>query len=132
MNRYQLIALWVGVALATRMFLYPPWHLALADGRSRDYGYAGLFVGPHADAVSALDALRQGTRGRPPERIVIAKINYPRLTAQWFLVAIVTGAAIVTLRHADNLRLRKGWLVTVHDRLFPGVAISLPDDNEEE
>ena len=85
MNQRQLRTLWVGIVIAIAMFPYPPWHLALADGWSRDYGYAFLVAGPQTAA------------GQP---VAVVRVNYPRLAAQWFLVALVTAGAITTLK--DN------------------------------
>lgn len=95
MNRHQKVALWVGALIVVAMFLYPPWHSAFATGATIDHGYAFLTTGPQfADGDVAGDDHRAAQFGCCP----FARINYPRLAAQWFLVAVVTAAAIATLK----------------------------------
>jgi len=84
-NKRQTVALWLGITMMLAMFLYPPWHIALSDGRGLDFGYAFLRTGPSQTELQRREAGN-------------ARFNYPRLAAQWFLVAVITGAAIVTLK----------------------------------
>ncbi len=89
MNKRQTVALWVGIAVMVAMFLYPPWERTAAVGGNAfsnnppspvaitfAFGYAFLFDKPDGNVT----------------------VNFRRLGAQWFLVAVITGAAIVTLK----------------------------------
>ena len=75
MSKQQTVALWLGIAVMAAMFFYPPW-VFVGEAMTVNAGYLPLLA--------------------PPERR--ARINFPRLASQWFLVAVIAGAAIVTLK----------------------------------
>jgi len=78
MNQQQTVAMWVGIAVAAAMFLFPPW-LSGTEGSSAGAGFAPLW-------------------NRPPWRPAGTRVDVALLLAEWALVAVITGAAIVTLK----------------------------------
>ena len=79
MNRNQTIALWVGVAVMTLMFVFPPWTETPFFAPS-PAGYSPLW-NPADHAFS---------------------IDYLRLVIQWVVVGIVTKAAMRTLEDKEG------------------------------
>ncbi len=102
MNRKQLIVLWIGVACIVAMILYPPWEVAkggpwrVARGRFKwqvdvprnrwtwlSAGNAPLWIGPDV--------------GQSPREYPI-RLNMRLLGLEAFVVALIAGAGILTLR----------------------------------
>ena len=81
MNKWQNVAMWVGVAMAVAMFLYPPWmHGYETVGTNIGAGFAPLWNRP----------------------IELARVDVAVLLAEWIVAAMVTAAAIVTLKGGGN------------------------------
>ncbi len=71
MNRRQLISVWVGVVVVVAMMLYPPW-------RSDQFGYLGY----HSFF----------------SHMYVDEVYLAVLLCQWFVVALVTTAAVISFR----------------------------------
>jgi len=80
-NRKQTIVMLIGIVVAVLMGLYPPWVFINERNRMRvDGGYALITEPPSFKLLED------------------ATIDFWRLGAQEFLVAVFTGGLIVTLR----------------------------------
>ena len=78
LSRKKAYLLWIGVALVLAMAIFPPWEHrpVLRYAMTAPAGYSWIFLPPKLDNV---------------------RVDITRLGIQWFAVAVVVGAAIVTL-----------------------------------
>ena len=90
MNRKQKAATWVGVVMAVTMFLYPPWvvELRALDGSALT---VDTFIGYKPITQYAASTASNVA-------ITSYRIHAAQLLLQWAVVAMVTFAAIVTLK----------------------------------
>ena len=76
MNQRQTVAMWVGVAVVAAILLFPPWVRPRSGGVLVGEGFAPLWNRP----------------------IAVARVDVATLLAEWAVVVMITGAAIVTLK----------------------------------
>lgn len=87
MNKKQKVALWVGIAAAVIMGLYPPWNYDHPKLGSKSIGYSSIFTPAQKQVTEYNDTYTETANA----------IDATRLIIEWVLVAIVTGGLIVTL-----------------------------------
>jgi len=90
MNQKQLRIMWIGVAAAIIMVLFPPWEVARGGQTSfkRDYGY-GFIASPPKVSPGGVAVGR-----------ISPTINIDRLALQMCVVAILSGAGIVASKNS--------------------------------
>ena len=76
MNRKQVIALWIGVAIIVTMIIYPPWIVLLGGVHPVAAGYSWLW--------------------HPPEELP-SRIDTARLHVELFAAITITAAAMLCL-----------------------------------
>jgi hypothetical protein len=77
LSRKQVYLLWIGVVLVLAMAVFPPWEFrpVLRYAMTAPAGYSLIFLPPKLDNV---------------------RVDVTRIGIQWFAVAVIIGAAIVT------------------------------------
>jgi hypothetical protein len=99
MNKRQLIALWVGIGVLAVMGVFPPWVRSFSGAGPRlpcetAAIYAPIFW-PPASRKGAVDSWDCDTGSVPSFGV---RVDTTRLLVQWFLVGMVTGGLILSLR----------------------------------
>lgn len=109
MNRTQKIILWVGVLVMVGMCLFPHkvWHWTRKGGEtiSKPLGHSFLFSLPTYPDIIPMEATMSGfskgiAKGRATSGFIFgfAHLDLSRLAIQCFILAILTGAGIVTAK----------------------------------
>ena len=128
MNRKQLVALWIGIALFVLVGLFPPWIIttAVPDGTTDIKPHSPTFIlnppDPKAEGLHAIkDGWNEVLEDEPEEvreklmmdNLIDASrslgrigwqvtIAFTQVVIGWILITVVTGGAILTL--ADRKR----------------------------
>lgn len=115
MNKRQLIVMWIGIAVMVLMSLFPPFidTDSKKDGYNEFRGYHFFTTSHFFEPIKQLSSNQGGQlffpllttasfrdylNPKPTGTYYQVEIDFQRLYLQWFLVALITSGAILSLR----------------------------------